>query len=124
MAAVAQPSAQSKFQVTSEKFKEVNDFDNRLSDIYKQLNKSQYTVAYENISNVLAILKNSDAKELDLEKKVYKSFVNELYRMRVSLKLRKYDTVHNKIRDMHYSIYNVCTDTDEPSIDDLIENDS
>lgn len=124
MASVAQSSTQSKFQVTSEKFKEVNDFDSRLSDIYKQLNKSQYTVAYENISNVLAILKNSDAKELDLEKKVYKSFVNELYRMRVSLKLRKYDTVHNKIRDMHYSIYNVCTDTDEPSIDDLIENDS
>lgn len=74
----------------------------RLIGIYKLLKDCKYDKVKLVIGDSIKMMQN--AKEKDMDKRIFNKLINEFYHMTVEIALKKYNTVHDRVRDMHYYI--------------------
>lgn len=93
--------------VKTQKLAYIDEFilDCRLTGIYKTLKKGDYERTKSLIRDTLNIMMT--AGEIDMTKIMYRKIVDELYHMIVELAFKKFNSVHDRIRNLHY--YIVCS---------------
>lgn len=97
--------------------------DSRIKGLYKLLLREQYDKLHLSINDMFVNLIR--VKEFDFDRKMYNIIYTEFARMKVEASLRKYQSVHNRLRDLHYLIENTVRDQMNDDIRDQnqIEND-
>ena len=78
--------------------------DCRLRGIYKSLLRRDYMRVKFNISDMIDHLVKAPYIDLDVD--IYKQIIDQFMHMRVDCAMKKYDDVHNRIREVHYLIEN------------------
>lgn len=75
--------------------------DCRLKGIYRQIYLQKYKKASDNISQMIMYLKTVD---IEMNKIIYNEVIDTFYHMLVEMAFKKYNSVHNRARDLHYKI--------------------
>jgi len=75
--------------------------DCRLRGIYCQIRHQKYQKAKDLISQMIMYLKNID---VNIEKELYNEIIEEFYHMSVEMAFKKYNNVHDRVRNLHYKI--------------------
>lgn len=94
------------YNMTRTKFVYIDEYivDCRLHGIYKQIVNANYKKAYFNIIDMLINLNNHEI--VNIENKFYNKIIDTFFHMRVEMSIKKYEAVHNRVRDLHYKIIN------------------
>jgi hypothetical protein len=89
----------------------INDLivDCRLKGLYMLLKDKKYEKASAVIGDSINMMLK--ATEIDMDKRIHKKIIAEFYHMYVEIALKKYNAVHDRIRDMHYYIVRLHFDT-------------
>ena len=74
----------------------------RLTSLYKSLLNNDYDRTKFLVEDTINMIKTTT--EIDIDKELYKKIIDELYQMIMELIFKKYNSVHDRIRDLHYLI--------------------
>lgn len=76
-----------------------------LTGLYQLLKDKNYDMAKTIINdNINMMNKNTNKVIIDMDKNTYNKIIGEFYHMSVEIALKKYNAVHDRIRDIHYHI--------------------
>ena len=74
----------------------------RLKGLYKSLLNNDYDRTKFLVEDTINMIKTTT--EIDIDKELYNKILDELYQMILELVFKKYNSVHDRIRDLHYLI--------------------
>lgn len=78
--------------------------DCRLKGLYQSLLRQDYERVKFNIIDMIDHLRKAPYVDMDIN--VYKKIIDEFMHMRVEVAIKKYNNVHDRIRNVHYFISN------------------
>jgi hypothetical protein len=74
----------------------------RLKGLYKSILNNDYDRTKFLVEDTINMIKTTT--EIDIDKELYNKIIDELYQMIMELIFKKYNSVHDRIRDLHYLI--------------------
>lgn len=76
--------------------------DNRVRGIYKKLLKNDVVLAHVMVNDTIWTLNNAEHESIE----TVKYAIPVMYKVLLDLSLNRIDEAHNKLREVHYHIYN------------------
>ncbi len=96
----------STYKMSGKRDIKINVIDETIIDCrLRGLNKSLQRGDYDRVKfNIIDTINHLNQCSVEMDKKLYNKIVDEFLHMRVESALRKYEILHNRIRDLHYTI--------------------